>query len=123
MIKTDVLVIGSGIAGLTFAIKMARKRPDLDILVLTKTDERESNTRYAQGGVAAVWNLEEDSYEKHIADTLDAGDGLCDENVVSIVVKIVILILILIELRFNLKFIVGLVRSRLDRSSLRRLQK
>ena len=87
MIKTDMLVIGSGIAGLTFAIKMARKRPDLDVLVLTKTEERESNTRYAQGGVAAVWNLEEDSYEKHIADTLDAGDGLCDENIVSIVVK------------------------------------
>ncbi len=87
IIKTDVLVVGSGIAGLTFAIKMAKKRPDLEILVLTKTDERESNTRYAQGGVAAVWNFEVDTYEKHIADTLDAGDGLCDEEIVSIVVK------------------------------------
>ena len=87
MIKTDVLVIGSGIAGLTFAIKMAKKRPDLEILVLTKTDERESNTRYAQGGVAAVWDFDVDTYEKHIADTLDAGDGLCDEEIVSIVVK------------------------------------
>ena len=87
MIKTDILVIGSGLAGLTFAIKMARKRPDLDILVLTKTEERESNTRYAQGGVAAVWNFDVDTYEKHIEDTLDAGDGLCDKEIVSIVVK------------------------------------
>ena len=87
MIKTDVLVVGSGIAGLTFAIKMAKKRPDLEILVITKTEERESNTRYAQGGVAAVWDFEKDTYEKHIADTLDAGDGLCDRDIVSIVVK------------------------------------
>ncbi|RMG76416.1 MAG: FAD-dependent oxidoreductase, partial [Bacteroidetes bacterium] len=87
MIKTDVLVIGSGIAGLTFAIKMATQRPDLKITVLTKTTERESNTRYAQGGVAAVWNPETDSYEKHIADTLDAGDGLCDEEIVKLVVE------------------------------------
>ncbi|MCR9288663.1 MAG: L-aspartate oxidase [Bacteroidetes bacterium] len=87
MIKTDILVIGSGIAGLTFAIKMATKRPDLTITVLTKTVERESNTRYAQGGVAAVWNEETDTFKKHIEDTLDAGDGLCDEEIVQIVVE------------------------------------
>ncbi len=87
MVQTDVLVIGSGIAGLTLAIKLAKKRPDLNISVLTKTNEGESNTAYAQGGVAAVWNFETDSYEKHVADTLDAGDGLCDEEVVSIVVE------------------------------------
>jgi len=47
---SDILVIGAGVAGLTFAIKMAEKRPDLSITVLTKTHEGESNTRYAQGG-------------------------------------------------------------------------
>lgn len=87
MIQTDILVIGSGIAGLTFALKMANKRPNLKITVLTKTNEEESNTRYAQGGVAAVWDFEKDSFEKHIDDTLDAGDGLCDEEIVKIVIE------------------------------------
>jgi len=87
MIQTDVLIIGSGVAGLTLAIKTATKRPDLKITVLTKTNKEESNTRYAQGGVAAVWNLEKDSYNKHIEDTLDAGDGLCERPIVEIVVK------------------------------------
>ncbi|MCP3930815.1 MAG: L-aspartate oxidase [Bacteroidetes bacterium] len=86
MIKTDVLVIGSGIAGLTTAIKIAEHRPDIHVTILTKTEEEESNTRYAQGGVAAVWNLEKDSFRKHFEDTLDAGDGLCDREVVEIVV-------------------------------------
>lgn len=85
--KTDILVIGSGIAGLTFTIKMAMERPDLKITVLTKTSERESNTRYAQGGVAAVWDFEKDNYEKHVADTLDAGAELNDVEVVKMVVK------------------------------------
>ena len=87
MIKTDVLIVGSGVAGLTLGLKLAEKRPDLQITVLTKTNEEESNTRYAQGGVAAVWNMETDSYKKHVEDTLDAGDGLCDEEIVNIVVK------------------------------------
>ena len=87
MNHTDILVIGAGVAGLTFAIKMATKRPDLKITVLTKTDDQESNTSYAQGGVAAVWNHRIDNYEKHIEDTLDAGDGLCDEQVVRFVVE------------------------------------
>ena len=85
--KTDILVIGGGIAGLSFAIKMAQKRPDLSLMVLTKTVENESNTRYAQGGVAAVWNFDTDNFEKHIDDTLDAGDGLCNPEIVEIVVK------------------------------------
>ena len=87
MIQTDVLVIGSGIAGLTLAIKLAKQRSDLQISVLTKTNEGESNTAYAQGGVAAVWNFETDSFDKHVADTLDAGDGLCDEAIVNVVVE------------------------------------
>ncbi len=87
MIQSDILVLGSGIAGLTFALKIAQERPDLHITVLTKTNETESNTRYAQGGVAAVWDFKTDSYQKHIEDTLIAGDGLCDPKIVEIVVK------------------------------------
>ena len=84
---TDILVIGAGIAGLTTAIKLAKARPDLRITVLTKVNDRESNTAYAQGGVAAVWDHEVDTFEKHIEDTLDAGDGLCDPEVVRFVVE------------------------------------
>lgn len=87
MKETDVLVVGSGIAGLTFAIKIAEKRPTAQIIVLTKTDDTMSNTSYAQGGVAAVWDFKKDSYDKHIEDTLDAGDGLCNPAIVEIVVK------------------------------------
>ena len=87
MKKVDVLVIGSGVAGLTMAIKFAERHPDKSICVLTKTNKEESNTRYAQGGVAAVWDFEIDSYKKHIEDTLDAGDGLCAIDVVNLVVK------------------------------------
>ncbi|MBK9255476.1 MAG: L-aspartate oxidase [Saprospiraceae bacterium] len=85
--KTDILVIGAGVAGFSFAIRMAEKRPDLTITVLTKTNEKESNTSYAQGGVAAVWDKDIDNFKKHIEDTLDAGDGICDPEIVKIVVK------------------------------------
>lgn len=85
MKRTDILVIGAGIGGLTTAIKIAEKRKDLKITVLTKVNENESNTRYAQGGVAAVWNDDKDSFEKHVNDTLDAGDGLCNLEAVEIV--------------------------------------
>ena len=85
--NTDYLVIGSGIAGLTFSVKMAEKFPDRKVVVVTKANEDESNTKYAQGGVAIVSNKEEDSFKKHIKDTLIAGDGLCDEDVVKMVVK------------------------------------
>ncbi|MGF7232910.1 L-aspartate oxidase [Arachidicoccus sp.] len=84
--KTDFLVIGSGIAGLTYAIKIAKKFPDKEITVITKASSEETNTQYAQGGVAGVWDEEKDSFEKHIQDTLVAGDGLCNEEVVNIVV-------------------------------------
>lgn len=87
MIKTDVLIVGSGIAGLTAAIKVAKAYSSLNILVITKTNKNESNTSYAQGGIAAVWDFDVDNYEKHIADTKDAGDGLCDDEIVEMVVK------------------------------------
>ena len=87
MKSTDVLIIGSGIAGLSTAIKIAEKRPELQITILTKSEEEESNTSYAQGGIAAVWNQCDDSYEKHIQDTLEAGDGLGNNEVIRIVVE------------------------------------
>jgi L-aspartate oxidase len=82
--NVDFLVIGSGIAGLSFALKAAKHGK---VLIVTKSNEDESNTKYAQGGVAVVVDKKEDSFEKHIEDTLIAGDGLCDKEVVSIVVK------------------------------------
>ncbi len=85
--QTDFLVIGSGIAGLTYALKLAQKYPDKKVLIITKAAADETNTKYAQGGVAVVNDLEHDSFEKHIEDTLIAGDGLCNRNVVEIVVK------------------------------------
>jgi L-aspartate oxidase len=85
-IETDLLIIGAGLAGLTLAIKSAEQYPQRKIRLITKTDRTESNTRYAQGGVAAVWD-ENDTVEKHVADTLDAGDGLCKPEIVRIVVE------------------------------------
>jgi L-aspartate oxidase len=87
MQQTDFLVIGSGIAGLTYALKVANHFPDKKVLVITKATADETNTKYAQGGIAVVNDLENDSFEKHIEDTLIAGDGLCNEQVVEIVVK------------------------------------
>lgn len=87
MIRTDFLVIGSGIAGLTYALKVAQHFPDKKVLVMTKAAADETNTKYAQGGVAVVNDLENDSFDKHIEDTLVAGDGLCNRDVVEIVVK------------------------------------
>lgn len=87
MLQTDYLVIGSGIAGLAFAVKMAERFPERRITILTKANTDETNTKYAQGGIAVVNDLEHDSYSKHISDTLIAGDGLCNEKVVDLVVK------------------------------------
>ena len=82
-IKTDFLVIGSGIAGLSFALKVA---PFGSVAIVTKKNKVESSTNYAQGGIAAVMSPE-DSFESHIRDTLVVGDGLCHEDVVKIVVE------------------------------------
>lgn len=87
MQQTDFLIIGSGIAGLTYALKIAERFPEKKVLVITKASADETNTKYAQGGIAVVNDLENDSFEKHIEDTLIAGDGLCNEHVVRIVVK------------------------------------
>jgi L-aspartate oxidase len=82
-VKTDFLVIGSGVAGLSFALKVAAWGK---VAVVTKKEIEESNTKYAQGGIASVWS-QEDSFDAHIQDTLVAGDGLCHPDVVEMVVK------------------------------------
>ncbi len=82
-LKSDVLIIGSGIAGLFAAIKIAEYA---DVIVVTKKDKAESNTNYAQGGIASVIDPN-DSFEKHIKDTLTAGAGLCNPKTVEILVK------------------------------------
>lgn len=81
--EADFLVIGSGLAGLLFALKAARHG---SVLVVTKTVMPESNTLYAQGGIAAVWSPD-DSFESHVEDTLVAGAGLCKREVVELVVR------------------------------------
>lgn len=86
MIHTNYLIIGSGVAGLTFAIKIADQFPDKKVTIITKANEDESNTKYAQGGIAIVTDKAEDSYQKHIQDTLICGDGLCDPTVVEMVI-------------------------------------
>jgi L-aspartate oxidase len=83
MERYDYLVLGSGIAGLMFALKVA---PHGRVAIVTKKDRAESNTNYAQGGIAAVTSRE-DSFELHVRDTLAAGAGLCKESVVRTVIE------------------------------------
>ena len=83
MKRFDYLVLGSGIAGLCFALKVA---PRGRVAIVTKKDRAESNTNYAQGGIAAVTSRE-DSFELHVRDTLEAGAGLCKEKVVRTIVE------------------------------------
>jgi L-aspartate oxidase len=80
---TDILVIGAGIAGMRAALEVP---PDLAVLVVTKDRLTESNSTYAQGGLAGVLSPE-DRFEDHVQDTLIAGDGLCDPEVVDLVVR------------------------------------
>jgi L-aspartate oxidase len=80
---TDVLVVGSGAAGLMFALEASRS---LEVQLVTKGELQESNTRYAQGGIAAVLRLEDD-YRQHVEDTLTAGAGLCDAEAVKVLVQ------------------------------------
>src|SRR5436305_15327034 len=80
---TDVLVIGGGVAGLRTALGLQASHR---VLVVTKDEVRESNSHYAQGGIAGVLDPE-DRFDNHIADTLAAGKGLCDQAVVELVVR------------------------------------
>ncbi|MCF6222803.1 MAG: L-aspartate oxidase [Flavobacteriaceae bacterium] len=86
VIKVDTLILGSGIAGLTIAIKTAKALPNKKIFVVTKAAESESNTKYAQGGIAAVWDSL-DSFKNHINDTMIAGDQLSNKEIVKMVVE------------------------------------
>jgi L-aspartate oxidase len=79
----DFLVIGSGLAGLTYALKVAESGK---VAIITKASLNDTNTSYAQGGIAAV-SSEVDNFDKHISDTLIAGDGLCNRKVVEMVVR------------------------------------
>src|SRR5882762_5435720 len=83
MKQFDFLVLGSGIAGLSFALKVAQRG---HVAIITKKDRAESNTNYAQGGIAAVTS-KEDSFELHVRDTLRAGAGLCKESVVRTIIQ------------------------------------
>src|SRR5271155_3900066 len=80
---SDFLVIGGGIAGLTFALKASEVG---SVTVLTKAGSSEANTAYAQGGIASVWSVD-DSFESHIDDTIRAGAGLCDRAAVETIVR------------------------------------
>lgn len=82
-ISTDFLVIGSGIAGLSFALQVAEHGT---VTIVTKREIEESATRYAQGGIASVFSTE-DSFDAHVEDTLVAGAGICHEDVVRMVVE------------------------------------
>ena len=81
----DVLILGSGVAGLSAAIQAAAR--GLRVGVMTKAELSQSATRWAQGGVAAVLGGDEDSTDQHLADTLAAGDGLCDLDAVRVLVE------------------------------------
>ncbi|MDA8075817.1 MAG: L-aspartate oxidase [Actinomycetota bacterium] len=82
----DVLVLGSGVAGLSVAVRLCEASPRLSVAVLTKGELSQSTTRWAQGGVAAVLGGDEDSTDLHLADTLRAGAGLCDVDAVRVLV-------------------------------------
>lgn len=83
VLNFDFIVIGSGLAGLVFALDVAKKGT---VAVLTKREMKESNTQYAQGGIAAVTSFE-DSFDLHLRDTLSAGDGLCRQEAVKMLVE------------------------------------
>ncbi|MDA1196676.1 MAG: L-aspartate oxidase [Nanoarchaeota archaeon] len=81
--KTDILVIGGGIAGLSFALRVSKRA---SVTLVTKTEVMESNTRYAQGGLAGVFS-ENDDFALHVADTLKVGDGICNKEAVKVLVE------------------------------------
>ena len=84
--KYDFLIIGSGVAGMSYALKIARAHQG-KICMICKTTLDEANTTFAQGGVASVTNLEVDNFDKHIEDTMIAGDYISDKAAVEQVVR------------------------------------
>ena len=82
--KFDFLVIGSGIAGMSYALKVAHKGK---VALICKAGLEEANTYYAQGGIASVTDLKVDNFEKHIEDTMIAGDWISDRAAVEKVVR------------------------------------
>ena len=87
MIKRDFLVIGAGIAGLSYAIKVALKWPDSKVMVLSKESSDNSNTQYAQGGIAGVLPCSNDEVNRHVEDTMIAGDHQNNKEIVKMVVE------------------------------------
>lgn len=82
-VKTDYLVIGTGIAGLSFALQVAKSGT---VAIVTKKEKMETSTNYAQGGIASVFDPE-DTVELHIKDTLESGGGVCRDEIVRMVVE------------------------------------
>lgn len=85
-LEFDVLVLGTGLAGLNYCLQLLKIQPNIKIALISKAEMSECNSRYAQGGIAAAV-LPEDSLESHIADTLQAGDGLCYEPAVEFIIR------------------------------------
>ena len=83
--RFDYLVIGSGIAGMSFALKVANEGKS--VALICKAGQEEANTYFAQGGIASVTNLKVDNFEKHIEDTMIAGDWIRDRAAVEKVVR------------------------------------
>ena len=82
--KFDFLVIGSGIAGMSFALKVAKKG---SVALICKAELEEANTYFAQGGIASVTDMKVDNFDKHIEDTMIAGDWISDREAVEKVVR------------------------------------
>ena len=84
--KYDFLIIGAGVAGMSYALKVARAKKG-KVCMICKTSLDEANTSFAQGGVASVTNMKVDTFDKHIADTIIAGDYISDRKAVEQVVR------------------------------------
>ncbi|KTD24372.1 L-aspartate oxidase [Legionella lansingensis] len=85
-LEFDVLVLGTGLAGLNYCLQLLKLQPNVKIALVSKAESSECNSRYAQGGIAAAVSPS-DSLESHIADTLDAGDGLCYQPAVEFIIR------------------------------------
>ena len=86
VVKCDNLIIGAGVAGMSYALKVARAHKG-KVCIICKTSLDEANTSFAQGGVASVTNLAVDNFDKHIEDTMMRGDYINDRKAVEQVVR------------------------------------